>query len=74
MAVPGRVLPLAIRPMDYPQLERIAWQLDRAMALTPREAWDLYRRNHRHLGPEAPSPQERALLDGLRAIFGDFDV
>src|SRR5688572_13849833 len=42
-------LPRTIRPKDYPQLKKIAWQLKGSQQLSPAEALDLYERNWRHL-------------------------
>jgi transcriptional regulator with XRE-family HTH domain len=62
-----RTLPVA----EYPQLARLAWQLDRATAeLTPREALDLYERNWRHVDPSAMDDRERALVDRLASEVG----
>jgi hypothetical protein len=63
-------LPLRIRLSDYPQLRRLAWQLDGGQALSPREALGIYERNLRHLQPELIEPHERALIDALGQVFG----
>ena len=63
-------LPLRIRLSDYPQLRRLAWQLDAGQALSPREALGIYERNLRHLQPELIEPHERALIDALGQVFG----
>lgn len=63
-------LPLSIRLDDYPGLRRLAWQMqDGLEALTPREAWELYDRNGRHLDPDRLTPPEKALIGALRKIF-----
>lgn len=64
-------LPLHIRVADYPQLQRLAWQLDaNTTVLTPREAFGLYQRNWRHVAAAALAPAERSLIDALRATLG----
>ena len=64
-------LPLRIRLMDHPQLRRLAWQVhDDATVLTPREAFDLYQRNWRHLDTTALQPAEQALIRALRDTLG----
>lgn len=63
-------LPLRIRLADFPQLRRLAWQLDGSQALSPREALGIYERNLRHLQPELIEPHERALIDALGQVFG----
>jgi transcriptional regulator with XRE-family HTH domain len=64
-------LPLRIRVAEHPQLQRLAWQLDAdAVVLAPREAFDLYQRNWRHLDVTALMPAERSLIQALRATFG----
>lgn len=63
-------LPDSIPLADYPQLQALAWQLNRATALTPREALDLYERNWRHVDTAAMGPHERALLNRLVRTLG----
>jgi len=64
-------LPLDIRLADYPGLQRLAWQLRKGVeTLTPRQAWELYERNGRHLDPDMLNAQERALMRGLRMVLG----
>ena len=62
-------LPLAIPLADFPQLAALSWQLDVRTVLTPREAFDVYERNARHLNVAALSPKEKALIDALRTVF-----
>lgn len=50
---------------DLPELRRLAWQLDPATELTPRQALDLYERNWRHLDSATMTRHERAVLDSL---------
>lgn len=64
-------LPLEIRLADYPGLQRLAWQLRKGVeTLTPREAWELYKRNGRHLDAKLLSPEEKALMGALTIVFG----
>lgn len=63
-------LPERLRIGDLPQLQRLAWQLNRATELTPKEALDLYERNWRHVDTAAMTAQERALLDTLVRTHG----
>jgi transcriptional regulator with XRE-family HTH domain len=62
-------IPLAIALADYPQLAALAWQMGEKTVLTPREAFDVYERNGRHLHGAALTPQEKALIDHLRQLF-----
>lgn len=63
--------PAQLRLADLPELHRLAWQLDPATELTPRQALDLYERNWRHLDAAAMTPHERAVLDDLvRGVGG----
>lgn len=57
--------PAQVRLADLPELRRLAWQLDPATELTPKQALDLYERNWRHLDRAAMAPHERAVLDSL---------
>lgn len=68
---PPQWLPLEIHLADYPGLQRLAWQLRKGVeTLTPREAWELYERNGRHLDAQTLSPEEKALMRALHAVFG----
>lgn len=64
-----QVVPLEIRISEYPQLAALAWQMDDRVILTPREAFDVYERNARHLDSSALSPEESALIANLRKLF-----
>ena len=59
-------IPVRIRIADYPQLERLAWQLHGADSLTPIEALNVYERNWRHVDERALLDHERQLIDALR--------
>lgn len=68
---PGEWLPLRIPLADYPQLRALAWQVaDPATILRPREAFDLYQRNWRHVDVAALSAEETVLIRALAAVFG----
>lgn len=64
-------LPARIRLADYPQLKQLAWQVQGADELTPREALGIYERNWRHLDLPALEPRERDLVDTLRQVLGE---
>lgn len=64
-------IPLHIPLAEYPQLQRLAWQIDARETLTPREALDIYERNGRHLDEAALVPQERQLIASLRTALGN---
>jgi transcriptional regulator with XRE-family HTH domain len=70
----GDRLPLNIRIADYPQLRQLAWQMPGTAVLTPRQAWSIYERNRRHLDEAALTPNERTLLDALKAVFAGDSV
>ncbi len=67
---PARAAPQSIRVGDYPQLRRLAWQMNQNAQLTPAEALSLYERNWRHVEPAALRPHERALIESLAAAAG----
>lgn len=62
-------LPARIRMKDYPQLRELAWHVQDATELTPREALSIYERNARHLDDSELAPRERALIKALRTAF-----
>src|SRR5690625_519400 len=65
-------LPLSIALDEFPGLARLAWSVRAGRdAFTPREAWQLYERNGRHLRDEDVSPHERDLIGALEATFGE---
>lgn len=63
-------LPARVRLADFPALKQLAWQVQGADELTPREALGIYERNWRHLDEAALLPRERNLIDALRLAFG----
>ena len=58
-------LPERVRLADFPQLERLAWQLHDVDELSPQDALNLYERNWRHIDRARMEPAERALLQAL---------
>ena len=62
-------LPLQIALADYPQLAALSWQMDKATVLTPREAFNTYERNARHIDYSTITPGEKALIENLRRVF-----
>lgn len=65
-------IPLHIALADYPQLQRLAWHVrgPDAFTLTPREAFNIYERNARHLDLAAMETREQRLLANLRQVLG----
>lgn len=63
-------LPKKIRLRDFPQLKRLAWQLQGVDQIAPQDALDLYERNWRHLDRDALSEHEAALIDALSRELG----
>lgn len=68
MPPPG-ALPASIRLADYPQLQRLAWQLHGVDALSPADALQLYERNWRHVDVAGLAPAERQLVQALADRF-----
>lgn len=67
----GGWIPARIPLAEYPQLKRVAWQIQGVDELAPAEAFGLYERNSRHLNLKAMDPKERELLHALRLAFGE---
>lgn len=63
-------LPKKIRLANYPQLKRLAWQIEGTKTLGPKEVLDLYERNWRHVDKKSLVEEERKLLEALLAAFG----
>ena len=59
-----------VRLADYPQLQRLAWQLPGVDELTPLEALSLYERNWRHVDRAALTMAEIALIHALATTIG----
>lgn len=64
-------IPARVRLAGYPQLARLAWQVQGTEDLTPREAWNIYERNWRHVDTGGLTAHERHLIDALRLAFGN---
>lgn len=62
--------PSKIRPADYPQLKRLAWQLKGTKEISPKEALDIYERNWRHVDLKSMDARERDLVEMLLDAFG----
>ena len=62
-------IPARICLMDYPQLKQLAWQVQGAETLSPKEAWGIYERNWRHLDEQTLTVHERQLVDALQLAF-----
>jgi len=62
-------IPLAVQLAEYPQLAALAWQMGDTVVLTPREAFEVYERNARHIDQAALTPAEKALITNLRKVF-----
>jgi transcriptional regulator with XRE-family HTH domain len=65
------LIPARIHLADYPQLKKLAWQVQGVDALTPSEALSIYMRNWRHLDVNALEPHERQLIDALQLGLGE---
>jgi transcriptional regulator with XRE-family HTH domain len=63
-------LPKKIRLRDYPELKKLAWQLQGVDEVSPSEALDLYERNWRHVDRAALTEDEAALIDALSREIG----
>lgn len=71
----GNWLPLKIQRDEFPGLQRLGWQIsDASQTLTPREAWEIYERNRRHLDRHELSQAENALIDALESVYGTLDT
>jgi len=63
-------IPKVLRIDDYPELKKLSWALPGLQELEPREAFELYERNWRHVDVAALTPEEAALVRALSATFG----
>lgn len=63
-------LPTQIRLADYPELQRLAWQLQGVAELSPTQALSLYERNWRHIDHAGLRAHELALVQALAAGLG----
>ena len=62
-------IPERIRLDAYPQLKKLAWQLQGVDELSPKDALALYERNWRHVDRASLSPEETALVRALSEAF-----
>ncbi len=67
------LIPARIHLVDYPQLKKLAWQVQGIDTLSPSEALDIYTRNRRHLDVKALETHERQLIDALQLGLGEND-
>lgn len=67
---PSTKLPAKVRLRDYPELEKLAWQLQGIEELSPAEALQLYERNWRHVDQRALADPERELIEALSRALG----
>lgn len=64
-------IPVSVVLADFPQLAALAWQVQGVAAVSPREAYDIYERNKRHIDRANLSPEEEALISSLETVLGD---
>lgn len=64
-------IPVSIVLAEFPQLAALAWQVHGVTAVSPREAFDIYARNERHIDQANLTHREKALIADLNTIFGD---
>lgn len=55
---------------NYPQLKSLTWNLPGVRTVSPRQAFELYERNWRHVDRSALGPSEQALIEALGSQFG----
>jgi len=63
-------VPERIRLDEYPQLKKLAWQLQGVDELSPKDALALYERNWRHVDRASLSQAEAALVRALSQTLG----
>jgi transcriptional regulator with XRE-family HTH domain len=63
-------VPERIRLDWYPELKKLAWQLQGIEELSPKDALDLYERNWRHVDRASLSLAERSLIEALSQALG----
>lgn len=63
-------LPDRIRLADYPQLNKLAWQLQGVEEVSPQEALSLYESNWRHVKAATLGMKELALVHALATALG----
>jgi transcriptional regulator with XRE-family HTH domain len=62
-------IPALIKPIDFPQLKEITWQIKPDFELTPEEAYSFYERNRRHIDFDEMPLYEKNLLSSLESRF-----
>jgi len=63
-------IPIRVVLAEFPQLAALAWQVQGVAAVSPREAFDIYERNERHIDRANLTPGEANLIAGLEQVFG----
>jgi DNA-binding XRE family transcriptional regulator len=63
-------IPVAVVLAHFPQLAALAWQIQGASDVSPREAFDIYARNERHIDRAKLTAREEALITNLNKVFG----
>ena len=64
-------IPAMIPIADYPELKSLAWHVQGERMLRPKEAFDIYQRNQRHIQTGHMQASERDLVQALRVAFGE---
>ncbi|MBN8428715.1 MAG: hypothetical protein J0L65_14725 [Xanthomonadales bacterium] len=64
-------IPAMIPIADYPELRSLAWQVQGTDMLRPKEAFDIYQRNQRHMQTDRMQASEIDLVQALRLAFGE---
>ena len=64
-------IPVAVVLADFPQLAALAWQVQGVSEVSPREAFDIYERNERHIDRAKLTPEEENLMTNLEKVFGN---
>ncbi|MDP3189168.1 MAG: helix-turn-helix transcriptional regulator [Limnobacter sp.] len=62
-------LPDQIDLNHYPQLKLLAWHVQGTQFVSPRQAWDIYMRNWRHIEEAKIHGAEKKFIEQLRAEF-----
>jgi transcriptional regulator with XRE-family HTH domain len=62
-------IPTFIRPIDFPQLKEITWQIKPDFELTPEEANSFYERNRRYINFDELPDFEKQLMSALQTHF-----
>ena len=63
-------IPVSVVLANFPQLAALAWQVQGVAAVSPREAFDIYERNERHIDRANLTPEEENLIAGLEKVLG----